>query len=169
VTRDTVSPGVVISPGLFLLVSSEGDWPNMEEQLVAQLLTLLLATMAVIVSLSKVWISKLDTRNKQESGGVQIRVLRQEIQHMREKVDAQTRKLVNEVMQRCLDDNRQLQERIREIEAEREALQAEVVSLREQLEETRQEFQQRIGELEGIIRQKEAQIARLESRLVGFK
>ena len=132
----------------------------------AQVLTLLLATLALLVSLGKVWVGRLDTRNQQDTTTAQVNLLRQEIETMREKADIETHALVNDVMQRYMDENHELQERLRQQDVERAKLQTELDLLRQQLESTETHLKQRINELEALIREKDERIVELERWLL---
>jgi predicted RNase H-like nuclease (RuvC/YqgF family) len=136
------------------------------DEITTQLLTLLLAALAMLISLGKVWIGRIEARTEQDTAETQVNLLRQEIETMREKADIETRELVNDVMQRYMDENRELQERLRQQDAERAKLQIELEILRERLESTEIQLRQRISELEALIREKDERIAELERRLV---
>ena len=69
------------------------------DEITTQLLTLLLASLAVLISLGKAWAGRIETRTKQDEAAVQVSLLRQEIETMREKADIETRELVNDVME----------------------------------------------------------------------
>ena len=135
------------------------------DAITTQLLTLLLAALAMLVSLGKVWVNRIEARTEQNTAAVQVDLLRQEIETMREKADIETRALVNDVMQRYMDENPDLQERLRKNDKERAALQTELEILRQSLESTENQLQQRISELEALIREKDERIAELEKRL----
>ncbi len=131
-----------------------------------QVLTLLLATLALLVSLGKVWVGRLDAHNQQDAATAQVNLLRQEIETMREKADIETRALVNDVMQRYMDENHDLQERLRQQDVERAKLQTELDLLRQRLESTETHLKQRINELETLINEKDERIVELERRLL---
>ena len=135
------------------------------DAITTQLLTLLLAALAMLVSLGKVWVNRIEARTEQDTAAVQVDLLRQEIETMREKADIETRALVNDVMQRYMDENRDLQERLRKNDNERARLQTELELLRQHLDSTESQLQQRISELEALIREKDERIAELEKRL----
>jgi DNA repair exonuclease SbcCD ATPase subunit len=134
------------------------------DDITAQLLTLLLAALAMLISLGKVWIGRIEAHTEQDTAETQLSVLRQEIETMREKTDIETRELVNDVMQRYMDENRDLQERLRQNDSERASLQTELDILRQRLESSESQLQQRITELEELIGEKDKRIAELEKR-----
>lgn len=138
------------------------------DEFVPQLLTLLLAALALLLSMGKVWVNRIESQTKQNEAATQLDLLRQEIETLREKTDLETHELVNSVMQRFVTENSELQERIRTNEVERAALQTKLEILSQQFESTKTELQSRINELEATILEKDRRIAELERRVVSL-
>jgi chromosome segregation ATPase len=135
-------------------------------EITTQLLTLLLAALAMLISMGKVFVGRVEAKNEQDVSQAQIDLLRQEIENMREKSDIATRELVNDVMQRYMDENKELLERLHENDIERATLQTKLEDLQQRLTDSEAQWQKRITELETIIREKDERIVELERRMV---
>lgn len=138
------------------------------DEFLPELLTLLLAALALLLSRGKVWVNNIESQNKQNEAVAQLDLLRQEIETLRDKTDLETQELVNSVMQRFVTENSELQERIRTNEMERASLETKLEILSQQFETTKTEFQTRINELEATILEKDKRIAELERRVVSL-
>ena len=140
----------------------------MDEELLSQLLTLLLAGGAVLISMSRMFVGRFEASTKQKLVATELKFLRQQVQNMREKTDVETQDLVNSVLQQYMDEKDALQIRVQESEEgsaeERLILTNEIHNLRLQLQDTRASLQQRIEELEAVVKQKDSRIAELEQR-----
>ena len=140
----------------------------MDEELLSQLLTLLLAGGAVLISMSRMLVGRFEASTKQKLVATELKFLRQQVQNMREKTDVETQDLVNSVLQQYMDEKDALQVRVQELEVggaeERLILTNEIHNLRLQLQDTRASLQQRIEELEAVVKQKDRRIAELEQR-----
>jgi hypothetical protein len=134
-------------------------------EITTQLLTLLLAALAMLISMGKVFVGRVEARNEQDTSLAQVGLLRQEIENMREKSDIATRELVNDVMQRYMDENKELLERLHKNDIERATLQTRLEDLQQRLMDSEAQWQKRISELEVIIREKDGRIAELERRI----
>ena len=140
----------------------------MDEELLSQLLTLLLAGGAVLISMSRMLVGRFEASTKEKLVATELKFLRQQVQNMREKTDVETQDLVNSVLQQYMDEKDALQVRVQELEVggaeERQILTNEIHNLRLQLQDTRASLQQRIEELEAVVKQKDSRIAELEQR-----
>lgn len=117
-----------------------------DESIFIQSGTLIVSLIALMIALGRVWIAR-------KAADTEIEVMRHELESLREKSDVETRALVNNLMQHCIEDNHELQSSILQSEVERAALQAEFSALK-----TRIEY------LERTITEKDQQISRLLTR-----
>lgn len=124
-----------------------------EETILIQVGTLLASLFALLIAYGRAWVVRLENKNERETASTQIELLRQELEGLRERSDLETRTLVNTMMERCIQENQNLQASIRQSEVERVALQSEFTALKK-----------RIEDLEYIIQEKDQQIDQLMMR-----
>ena len=121
-----------------------------EETILIQVGTLLVSLFALLIAYGRTWVVRLENENERETASTQIELLRQELEGLRERSDLETRTLVNTMMERCIQENQNLQASIRQSEIERVALQSDLIALKK-----------RIEDLEYIIQEKDQQINQL--------
>jgi cell division protein FtsB len=68
------------------------------------------------------WIQRLEKQNQHDEAAVDIGLLWQEVETLREKTDLRTRELVNEMMQQCLEDNRTLEGEVKTLRQQVDAI-----------------------------------------------
>ena len=110
----------------------------LNETVVAQLLTLFLSAVAFLMALGRLFIGRVERHENENRALTQVRILKHEMETVREKSDIETRELVNDMLQHYIDENNKLQEKLRltaiEYAEERGSLQNELAMHRKRID-----------------------------------